>query len=205
MSKQSIDELWDEVEELEQRQKQNNYQIQLNEEKKAELTALQKDVARQQAELIKENVLKAGLDVFAKTDKISDEVKGLKTQVSAVNKNLVGLNDSLKNSSSLEALYEAKRQQLDIDFTSQKTALNGALNTLKEDIDLKRSELKAIEVQISSKTNELSRLKVRYAIQNMVNGKFFFPAFLTFWSIFLVLFLTDGFPEFINWVSSLFQ
>lgn len=203
MTKQSTDELWEEVERLQEEKANNNYRIQLNAEKKAELSLQQKEVAQKQAELIHETVLKAGLDVFAKTDKIGDEVKGLKTQVKAMNSNLVGLNDSLKNSTQLEALYEAKRQQLDIDFTSQKNTLNEALNTLKKDIDLKRSELKAIDDQIGSKRNELSRVKLRYAFQNMVAGKFFFPAFLTFWSVFLVLFLMDGFPAFFSWIQSL--
>ena len=98
MSKQSTDELWAEVEELENEIAQNEYQIQLSKEKKAELTQRQKDVAEQQAELIHSTILKAGINGIANTDKILDGQKGIKTQVTAINKNLVDLNDSLKNS-----------------------------------------------------------------------------------------------------------
>lgn len=203
MSKQSTDELWAEVEELENEIAQNEYQIQLNQQKKAELTLRQKDVAEQQAELIHSTILKAGINGIANTDKILDGQKGIKTQVTAINKNLVDLNDSLKNSTQLEAVYKAKREQLEIDFTTQKNTLSEAINSLKNDLQKKTGELNLLEQKISSKKSELERMKIRYAIQELITGRYFFPAFLTFWTIFIVMYLVDGFPAFFSWIQSL--
>ena len=75
-----------------------------------------------------------------------------------MNEQLITLNDNLTDTTSLKAVYEAKREELELDYQNQKEALQGQIESLEERLERRKKELEGIKEEISTKTSKLEEI-----------------------------------------------
>lgn len=84
---------------------------------------------------------------------------------------IITLNDMLASTDALEALYSAKRKELDLNYRNQENALRGQIKALEERIETQREESGKLDKEIESKKEENflieKRLKDRKFLERM--------------------------------------
>ena len=75
-----------------------------------------------------------------------------------MNQQIMELNDNITDTTSLNALYEAKRKELDLNYRNQETVLKEQIKHLSEHIEYQENKLKTINKSIESKQEELDRI-----------------------------------------------
>ena len=75
-----------------------------------------------------------------------------------MNQQIIELNDNITDTTSLNALYEAKRKELDLNYRNQETVLKEQIKRLSERIEYQENKLSTINRSIESKKEEFDRI-----------------------------------------------
>ena len=89
---------------------------------------------------------------------LKDQLDRFSHRQSVMNEQLITLNDNLTNTTSLKAVYEAKREQLEMDYQSQKDALQGQIDVLEDRLESLKFDLERINDEISTNTSKLEEI-----------------------------------------------
>lgn len=89
---------------------------------------------------------------------LQDKLDKFSHRQSVMNEQLITLNDNLMDITALKSVYDAKREELELDYQNQKEALLGQINSLTERLESRKNDLKAIENDIGIKTSKLEEI-----------------------------------------------
>lgn len=89
---------------------------------------------------------------------IQDKLDKFSHRQMIMNNQLITLNDKLMDTTSLNAVYEAKREELELNYQNQKDALQGQINSLVERLESRKSDLERVEEEIRTKTYKLENI-----------------------------------------------
>ena len=89
---------------------------------------------------------------------LQDKLDRFSHRQTVMNEQLITLNDNLTDTTSLKAVYEAKREELELDYQNQKEALQGQIESLEERLERRKKELEGIKEEISTKTSKLEEI-----------------------------------------------
>ena len=87
-----------------------------------------------------------------------DRVEVYRVNQQVMNQQIIELNDNITDTTSLNALYEAKRKELDLNYRNQETVLKEQIKHLSKHIEYKENKLNTINKSIKSKQEELDRI-----------------------------------------------
>lgn len=97
---------------------------------------------------------------IAEREKINNRLDRLNEYQRANNELLSNIDSNLKDTTSLEALYKAKRDELEYNYQEQEKVLQRRLNSLKSEIDQKIQELDQITKEKRLKNFSIRVLQV---------------------------------------------
>lgn len=97
---------------------------------------------------------------IAEREKINNRLDRLNEYQRANNELLSDIDSKLKDTTSLEALYKAKRDELEYNYQEQEKVLQRRLNSLKSEIDQKTQELDQITKEKRLKNFSIRVLQV---------------------------------------------
>lgn len=89
---------------------------------------------------------------------IQDKLDKFSHRQMIMNNQLITLNDNLMDTTSLNAVYEAKREELELNYQNQKDVLQGQINSLVERLESRKSDLERVEEEIRTKTYKLENI-----------------------------------------------
>lgn len=89
---------------------------------------------------------------------LQDKLDRFSHRQTVMNEQLITLNDNLTDTTSLKAVYEAKREQLEMDYQNQKEALQGQIKSLEKRLESRKRDLESIKEEISTKTSKLEEI-----------------------------------------------
>lgn len=89
---------------------------------------------------------------------IQDKLDKFSHRQMIMNNQLITLNDNLMDTTSLNAVYEAKREELELNYQNQKDALQGQINSLEELLESRKSDLERLEEEINTKAYKLENI-----------------------------------------------
>lgn len=89
---------------------------------------------------------------------IQDKLDRFSHRQTIMNNQLITLNDNLTDITSLKAVYEAKREELELDYQNQKDSLQGQIKHLNERLESQKKHLDSLEEDIKTKTIELDEI-----------------------------------------------
>lgn len=104
-----------------------------------------------------------------------------------MNQQIIELNDNITDTTSLNALYEAKRKELDLNYRNQETVLKEQIKRLSERIEYQENKLNTINRSIESKKEEFDR------ISEDLKKKEFWINFKNVWINKWIAFVSSGF------------
>ena len=149
----------------------------LNDEKRQEKIVLKKiemQYSWQEHSSFEKEQLNDRLDKFAYNQQV-------------MNQQIIELNDNITDTASLNALYEAKRKELDLNYRNQETVLKEQIKHLSEHIEYKENKLNTINKSIESKQEELDRISAD------LKNKEFWINFKNVWINKWIAFVSAGF------------
>lgn len=131
-------------------QKEVSYREQEKNENNQEMTEFIRSVFLQNeiANAKERELFKNSVDKFSHRQKI-------------MNDQIIELNDNLTDVTALKAVYEAKRETLELDYQNQKDALQKQIHSLAERIETSKNDLKKIKNEIQDKQAKLDELNVK--------------------------------------------
>ena len=91
-------------------------------------------------------------------EQLNDRLDRFAHNQQVMNQQIIELNDNITDTTSLNALYEAKRKELDLNYRNQETVLKEQIKRLSERIEYQENKLKTINKSIESKQEELDRI-----------------------------------------------
>lgn len=91
-------------------------------------------------------------------EQLNDRLDKFAYNQQVMNQQIIELNDNITDTTSLNALYEAKRKELDLNYRNQETVLKEQIKHLSEHIEYQENKLKTINKSIESKQEELDRI-----------------------------------------------
>ena len=89
---------------------------------------------------------------------LQDKLDRFSHRQTVMNEQLITLNDNLTDTTSLKAVYEAKREELELDYQNQKEALQGQIENLEERLESRKIELESLKEEISTNTSKLEEI-----------------------------------------------
>ena len=89
---------------------------------------------------------------------LQDKLDRFSYRQTLMNEQLITLNDNLADITSLKAIYEAKREVMELDFQNQKETLLKQIKTLNSRLDHQKEELESLNEEISIKTSKLEEI-----------------------------------------------
>lgn len=89
---------------------------------------------------------------------LQDKLDKFSHRQSVMNEQLITLNDNLMDITALKSVYDAKREELELDYQNQKEALLGQIYSLTERLESRKNDLEAIENDIGIKTSKLEEI-----------------------------------------------
>lgn len=102
---------------------------------------------------------------------LKDKLDAFSIKQQAMTREIITLNDMLASTDALEALYSAKRKELDLNYRNQENALRGQIKALEDRIETKNGEIGKLDKEIESKKEENflieKRLKDRKFLERM--------------------------------------
>lgn len=131
-------------------QKEVSYREQEKNENNQEMTEFIRSVFLQNeiANAKERELFKNSVDKFSHRQKI-------------MNDQIIELNDNLTDVTALKAVYEAKRETLELDYQNQKDALQEQIHSLAERIETSKNDLKKIKNEIQNNQAKLDELNVK--------------------------------------------
>lgn len=97
----------------------------------------------------------------AEREKLNNRLEAISEYQRATTDQLTTLNNNLTNTTSLEAVYKAKRKELESNYQELETSLRSRENALKSQIQDKEAELQTLEQAIEAQKQALEALKWR--------------------------------------------
>lgn len=91
-------------------------------------------------------------------EQLNDRLDRFAHNQQVMNQQIIELNDNITDTTSLNALYEAKRKELDLNYRNQEAVLKEQIKHLSEHIEYKENKLNTINKSIESKQEELDRI-----------------------------------------------
>lgn len=89
---------------------------------------------------------------------LKDKLDRFSHRQTVMNEQLITLNDNLTDTTSLKAVYEAKREELELDYQNQKEALQGQIKSLEERLESRKMDLESLKEEISTNTSKLEEI-----------------------------------------------
>lgn len=91
-------------------------------------------------------------------EQLNDRLDRFAHNQQVMNQQIIELNDNITDTTSLNALYEAKRKELDLNYRNQETVLKEQIKRLSEHIEYQENKLNTINRSIESKKEEFDRI-----------------------------------------------
>lgn len=91
-------------------------------------------------------------------EQLNDRLDRFAHNQQVMNQQIIELNDNITDTTSLNALYEAKRKELDLNYRNQETVLKEQIKRLSERIEYQENKLSTINRSIESKKEEFDRI-----------------------------------------------
>ena len=135
-----------------QTQKENAQEVVLK--KKRELQENQEEMT----ELIRSVFGQSELAAARERELLKDKLDRFSHRQTVMNEQLITLNDNLTDITSLKAVYEAKREELELDYQNQKEALQGQIESLEKGLESRKKDLENLKEEISIKTSKLEEI-----------------------------------------------
>lgn len=152
-------------------------------EKKQQLDENQKEMKQLIRSVITQNEV-----VSAKEKElINDKLDRFAHNQQVMNQQLIELNDNITDTTSLNALYEAKRKELNLNYENQEIALKSQLKRLSERVEHYESDLSEINKTIEIKQLELDKINIE------LKSKEFWMNFKSVWIDKWLAFVLAGF------------
>lgn len=89
---------------------------------------------------------------------LKDKLDRFSHRQTVMNEQLITLNDNLTDTTALKAVYEAKREELELNYQNQKEALQGQIKSLEKRLESKKKNLETLNEEISTKTSKLEEI-----------------------------------------------
>ena len=84
-------------------------------------------------------------------EQLNDRLDKFAYNQQVMNQQIIELNDNITDTASLNALYEAKRKELDLNYRNQETVLKEQIKRLSERIESKKEEFDRISEDLKKK------------------------------------------------------
>lgn len=118
----------------------------------------QKQNQQEMTQLIRSVLGQSELAVARERELLKDKIDRFSHRQTVMNEQLITLNDNLTDTASLKAVYEAKREELELDYQNQKEALQGQIKSLEKRVEIHEKDLESLREEISTKTSELEEI-----------------------------------------------
>lgn len=90
---------------------------------------------------------------------LKDKLDAFSIKQQAMTREIITLNDMLASTDALEALYSAKRKELDLNYRNQENALRGQIKALEERIETQREEIGKLDKEIDRKKEDIQLIE----------------------------------------------
>lgn len=90
---------------------------------------------------------------------LKDKLDAFSIKQQAMTREIITLNDMLASTDALEALYSAKRKELDLNYRNQENALRGQIKALEERIETQREESGKLDKEIDRKKEDIQLIE----------------------------------------------
>lgn len=118
----------------------------------------QKQNQQEMTQLIRSVLGQSELAVARERELLKDKIDRFSHRQTVMNEQLITLNDNLTDTASLKAVYEAKREELELDYQNQKEALQGQIKSLEKRLESHEKDLESLREEISTKTSKLEEI-----------------------------------------------
>lgn len=118
----------------------------------------QKQNQQEMTQLIRSVFGQSELAVARERELLKDKLDRFSHRQTVMNEQLITLNDNLTDTTSLKAVYEAKREELELDYQNQKEALQGQIKSLEKRLESHEKDLESLKEEISTKTSKLEEI-----------------------------------------------
>lgn len=152
-------------------------------EKKQQLDENQKDMKQLIRSVITQNEVASARE----KELLNDKLDRFAHNQQVMNQQLIELNDNITDTTSLNALYEAKRKELNLNYENQEIALKSQLKRLSERLEHYESDLSEINKTIELKQSELNKINTE------LKSKVFWMNFKSVWIDKWLAFVLAGF------------
>ncbi|OLU46818.1 hypothetical protein [Faecalibaculum rodentium] len=90
---------------------------------------------------------------------LKDKLDAFSIKQQAMTREIITLNDMLASTDALEALYSAKRKELDLNYRNQENALRRQIKALEERIETQREESGKLDKEIDRKKEDIQLIE----------------------------------------------
>lgn len=135
-----------------QAQKENAQEV--VSKKKQELQENQKEMT----DFIRSVFGQSELAAAKERELLQDKLDRFLHRQSVMNEQLITLNDNLTDTTALKAVYESKREELELNYQNQKEALQGQIKNLEKRLEVCKRELESLEKDIIIKTSTFEKI-----------------------------------------------
>lgn len=90
---------------------------------------------------------------------LKDKLDKFSHKQTVMNEQLIALNDNITDTTSLKAVYEAKREALELDYQNQKEALERQIKSLNERLKVSKEDLQQLDQKIQNKRSKLAQIE----------------------------------------------
>lgn len=108
-------------------------------------------------------------------EKIKNSLSALSHGQQVMNKQIINLYDKLTDTTALNAVYEARRDELEANYQEEKEITDKRLQAIKQRISAAEKELDKINAQIDEKNKELKTLNLRLIWNNFIYSTWIVP------------------------------
>lgn len=116
---------------------------------------------------------------------LNDKIDIFQYKQSLMNEQLIALNDSLKDVSTLNNVYAAKEQFLDRQYNERKNILDDRIDELESSIVKKQIELNRLDKEIETKNDELKKVNLVHSFKVKFVDKCLIYIFVGFIGLFV--------------------
>lgn len=157
-SNDRLDQLKQQVREISNQQ----YQLQAQKKNVKEAVACREQEKEQNqqemVQLVRSVFGQSELAAAKERELLKDKLDKFSHRQRVMNEQLITLNDNLADTTSLKAVYEAKRQQLELDYQNQKDALQRQIKSFNEHLEARRNDLERLESEIDATQSKLDKI-----------------------------------------------
>lgn len=146
-----LEELKKQVSDMSLQQMQIQDTRKITQQKLSNIQEQKEDIEKEMEQFISNVFFKNEIASAQERQLLQDKLDRFSHRQTVMNEQLITLNDNLTDITSLKALYEAKREELELDYQNQKNALNSQIKTLEKRVE-------SLKEEISTKTDKLDQI-----------------------------------------------